>query len=280
MKVYAVSDIHTDFPTNYEYMSTLPKQEEGSVLIISGDISDQLSIIEKTLKMLKEKYTHIFYTFGNHELWIGRDDNKKYNDSIEKWNALEQLCKQLGVYTTPTRLNNKLAIVPLVGWYHPSFDEQFELMSVSEKEETYAGLAKVWGDFKYCKWNFQSIDAAQFFLNINDQRIKEFKETHKSNYPENVITFSHFVPRRELLPPREKLIRKHLPLVVGCLQLDDQLRSINSNTHIFGHTHIDYDVKIDGVRYVQNAFSAPQERVGWKKPYITEPYRPVLVYSD
>jgi len=70
----------------------------------------------------------------------------------------------------------------------------------------------------------------------------------------------------ELLPPKEKLLYATLPKVVGCKKLEEQIRTIGSRCHIYGHTHIDGDVIIDDVRYVQNAFGYPAERESeWKR---------------
>jgi Icc-related predicted phosphoesterase len=55
----------------------------------------------------------------------------------------------------------------------------------------------------------------------------------------------------QLLPRRTFLHNKTLPLVVGHDRLDEQIRRIQSRVHVFGHTHIDKDKTIDGVRYVQ-----------------------------
>jgi len=93
-----------------------------------------------------------------------------------------------------------------------------------------------------------------------------------------VITFSHFLPRTELLPPRT-FIKKSLPLVVGSLELDEQIRAIGSHTHICGHTHYDVDKTIGGIRYVQHALAHPNERKQWWKISLQE-YSPKLLYDS
>jgi hypothetical protein len=81
-----------------------------------------------------------------------------------------------------------------------------------------------------------------------------------------VISFSHFLPRRELLPAVANLKFKELPMVAGCLGLDAQIRRLKSRVHVFGHSHISCDRIIDGVRYVQNALRYPRERAGMNFP--------------
>ncbi|MEW6734641.1 MAG: hypothetical protein AB1489_25175, partial [Acidobacteriota bacterium] len=67
-------------------------------------------------------------------------------------------------------------------------------------------------------------------------------------------------PRRELLPPVEYLKFKGLPKVAGCTTLEAQIRQLSAAIHVFGHSHINCDKVIDGVRYLQNALSYPRER--------------------
>jgi hypothetical protein len=85
-------------------------------------------------------------------------------------------------------------------------------------------------------------------------------EPHLRDYDAPVVTFSHFLPRRDLLPPAKYLRFKGLPRVAGCAGLDAQLRRVGSRAHVFGHSHIDCDREIDGVRYVQNALRYPRDR--------------------
>jgi hypothetical protein len=68
------------------------------------------------------------------------------------------------------------------------------------------------------------------------------------------------LPRPELLPPKKNLRFKGLPKVAGSTSVEDQLRRLRSAVHVFGHSHINYDCVIDGVRYVQNALAYPNER--------------------
>ena len=65
----------------------------------------------------------------------------------------------------------------------------------------------------------------------------------------------------QLLPKRIFLLNKTLPLVVGDERLDEQIRRIGSQVHVFGHTHIDKDKVIDGVRYVQVHIISPLVRL-------------------
>jgi hypothetical protein len=239
MRIFVTSDLHADFKENWRLLQQLSAVSyQDDTIIVAGDIADRLEVIERTLLLLRSTFRHVFYTPGNHELWVRTEPY----DSIEKLRLVLELCNQLDVQIRPAKIND-LWIVPLFSWYHSSFD-----LETSEDVSELAG----WADFHLCRWPQGIGDLSQFFLEMNEANIKP--------YDAPVISFSHFLPRRELLPSREYLKFKSLPRVAGCVSLDDQIRKLNSVIHVFGHSHIDCDLDIEGVRYVQSALRYPRER--------------------
>jgi hypothetical protein len=61
--------------------------------------------------------------------------------------------------------------------------------------------------------------------------------------------------------------------------LDEQIRKLGSAIHVFGHSHINRDLIIEGVRYIQNALSYPRERrsAEWPAKLIWDPERPANI---
>ena len=233
MRVFATSDLHTDYKENFLWLRQLSDTAyRDDALIVAGDISDRLDVIRETLLLLRSKFRHILFTPGNHELWV-RGGNA---DSIAKFQLILQLCSELRVSTTPVRLND-LWIVPLFSWYDGLYDDP---------------EMKAWADFHLCKWPDNAQPLPDYFLRLN--------EPHLKSYDAPVITFSHFIPRADLLPPKEYLRISWLPHVSICQALDDQIRRLESRVHVCGHTHTTFDRVIDGVRYVQNAVRYPKER--------------------
>jgi Icc-related predicted phosphoesterase len=245
MRIFAVSDLHTDFAENRRRLEQISSTSYLlDVLVVAGDIADDLKIIDWTLRKLRSQFGQVFYVPGNHELWV-RDG--KY-DSVEKFRQVLHMCDEIGIYTRPGRAG-KTWIVPLFSWYESDYDIHGEA-DVSSLEG--------WADFYFCKWPVGMGSVSEYFLNLNESRIKE--------YDGSVITLSHFLPRRELLPAVERLSFKGLPLVAGAPALDHQIRALNAVTHIFGHSHIDFDQEIEGIRYVHHAFGYPREKERSKDP--------------
>jgi len=61
------------------------------------------------------------------------------------------------------------------------------------------------------------------------------------------ITFSHFLPRREL--PWDKTLKKTVK-TTGCEVIDEQARAVGSKMHVYGHSRMKYAQIHQGVRYV------------------------------
>ena len=218
-------------------------------LIVAGDIGDKIETIRDTLSLLRSKFRQVFYVPGNHELWVR---NESF-DSVEKLRRVLELCETLRVQVRPARAAG-LWVVPLFSWYDAGFDAGDE----GEDGRHAARELEAWSDFYLCKWPEGIGPLSAFFLEMNAR--------HLRSYDAPVVSFSHFVPRRELLPPREYLRFKGLPKVAGSLALDAQIRELKSVIHVFGHSHISCDKVIDGVRYVQNALCYPRERTSSSFP--------------
>jgi Icc-related predicted phosphoesterase len=244
-RIFAISDLHVDFRENQALLQQLPdKTHQHDILIAAGDISDRLDTLQSTLAWLRQKFLKVFYVPGNHEMWVHR----QAGTSVEKFFAVLALCDRLGIHTHPGKIA-EVWIVPLFSWYEPQFDGD----SNGEASSLWG-----WADFHRCKWPLATTRICAFFLQMN--------QPHLRAYDGPVISFSHFLPRRDLLPPTERLRFKGLPKVAGCAALDTQIRALPSRIHVFGHSHISCDRVIDGVRYIQNPLRYPRERTAVELP--------------
>ena len=138
-RVWAISDIHVDFPANMSWLFSLPRADTDGVayakgtLVLAGDVCHALPMLRTTLRFFKKKFQHVFYCVGNHELWLthtttttsaatstaptsavpgsegggatarGRPPqvDTDFDNSVEKFFAIVELCRSIGVHTTP-----------------------------------------------------------------------------------------------------------------------------------------------------------------------------------
>ena len=235
MRIWAISDLHADFRANRRLLERIPAGEHrGDALIVAGDVADSIPLVTDVLGELRQRFAELCFVPGNHELWVRRDPR----DSVEKFHAVLAACAGIGVRTEPARAGAAW-VVPLFSWYDAAFDVR--------GEGDIASL-EAWSDRYFCRWPVEGPSPAERFLALN--------HPHLHAYDAPVVSFSHFVPRTELLPPVRWLRFKGLPLVAGSEGIDAQLRRIGASVHVFGHTHIPDDRVIGGIRYVQNHLRA------------------------
>ena len=60
MKLYACSDIHTDYEENMAWVESMAaeqcEEKENSACIIAGDVSDKLDVLEQTFALFKKAF--------------------------------------------------------------------------------------------------------------------------------------------------------------------------------------------------------------------------------
>jgi predicted phosphodiesterase len=240
MRVFALSDIHVDYDVNARWIQGLSKSDyREDVLILAGDVTHKLSLLAWCLSALAARFKRVLFVPGNHELWVlGAADREK--TSLQKFEEVAATVEANGASMQPL-FTGSAVIAPLLGWYDYTFGKPSD------------ELKEVWMDYRACRWpeGFGPDEAAVHFtrLNLPLALPSKFK----------VITFSHFLPRLDLVP--EFVSRKHRMLdpVLGSTRLERQLRERNSSIHVYGHSHINRTTCIDGITYVNNAFGYPQE---------------------
>lgn len=239
MRVFAVSDIHVDYEVNARWIENLSITEyQNDVLILAGDVSDSLSLLERCFNTLARRFMKVLFVPGNHDLWVIRAEPSL--TSLQKLATVRTLAQNCGV-SMSTFQRNHLTIVPLMSWYDYSFG-----LPTDE-------LMQMWMDYRACRWpeGFGVEEITTHFLEMNTCERRAAHET--------IISFSHFLPRIEVMPVYIPARARALYPVLGTRRLDQQIRQLGSAIHVYGHSHVNRKVTIDGVLYVNNAFAYPQE---------------------
>ncbi len=240
MRVFAISDLHIDYEENYVWLSSLSDVDyQDDIIIIAGDLTDIPPLFTKGLEILKDKFKDVLFVPGNHDLWVIRNNG---NDSLEQFHQLKQTAEDIGVITEPYH-HGALSIVPLYGWYDFTFGEP--------KQQLKTG----WMDFTACKWpeNIDETDITNNFVSMNEPFLKTRNKF--------IISFSHFLPRIDLMPsvipPRNRLLYP----VLGSILLESQIRKLGSDIHVYGHSHVNIQKRKGNITYINNAFGYPSERL-------------------
>ena len=239
MRIFALSDIHIDYSVNRDFIEQLSAFDyQADLLILAGDVSDHPSRLAWCLQTLAQRFKHVLFVPGNHDLWVTRDGS--LGDSLAKFAQIRHLVREAGA-SMHTFHNGKVSIVPLLGWYDYSFGEPGPT------------LLEAWMDFRACRWpdGFAERDITEHFLAQNQLALP--------NRAPLVITFSHFLPRIDvmpwMIPPDKRIVYP----VLGTSLLDTQVRQIAPQLHVYGHSHVNCQVQIEGITYINNAFGYPNE---------------------
>ena len=239
MRIFALSDIHVDYEANARWVRNLSKHDyQNDVLILAGDITHKLSLLESTLSSFAACFSQVLFVPGNHDLWVVGEPNER--TSLNKFQDVQSVAESCGVSTQPF-CRHGVFIAPLLSWYDYSFG-----MPSNE-------LKQMWGDYFACRWptDVSPVEVTAHFLDLNRIEVPE--------QASRVISFSHFLPRLDLVPFYVPLKHRVLDPVLGTHLLERQLRRLNPTIHVYGHSHINRSVQIDGVRYINNAFGYPHE---------------------
>jgi predicted phosphodiesterase len=239
MRVFALSDIHIDYEVNARWIASLSTAEyQDDVLILAGDVSDTQRLLGWGLHTLAKRFKKVLFVPGNHELWVIREDREK--NSLQKFEEVCAVAESSGASMQVFR-ERDVTIIPLLAWYDYSFG--------APSEE----LRSIWLDYHACRWphGFTEKEIAAHFAAFNDKQASMAGDT--------IITYSHFLPRIDLMPGFVPGTKKLLYPVLGSEQLERQLRKLNPDIHVYGHSHVNRQVRIDGVSYINNAFGYPSE---------------------
>ncbi len=238
MRVLTISDLHIDYRENYLWLEGLSDYDyKGDLLILAGDICSDPKLIAEVFKKLKKVFKEVVYITGNHELWVSGGTAA---GSFEKLALVNRIAQDNGIMTKPYTVGS-LSIVPLYAWFDYSFG--------APTKDLFNG----WADYKNCSWpgDFSMSDVTGYFLSLNHTSLK-IKNL-------NVITFSHFMPRIDIMSP---FIADHMKFIypaLGTVLLDEQIKYLSPFIHIYGHSHVNARIKKDGILYLNNAYGYSHE---------------------
>lgn len=239
MRVFALSDIHVDYDVNARWVQSLSQSDyQDDVLILAGDVSDSIQRLALCLESFVRRFRRVFFVPGNHDLWVIRDPDVP--DSLRKFEIVRSTATACGASMVPEVLQG-VAFVPLLGWYDLTFGPLLQ------------ELAQIWMDFHACRWprGWTAHDVASHFMSMNTTQPVLRREV--------TITFSHFLPRIDVMPGFISPVHRRIYPLLGSVRLEQQLRAWTPDIHVYGHSHVNRRVALDGTLYINNAFAYPHE---------------------
>jgi predicted phosphodiesterase len=236
VRVFAISDLHLDYAENARWLVHLSESDYRSdVLILAGDLSEEHRLLAWGFESFVGRFRRVLYVPGNHELWVS--DGAKPSTSLDRFALVCRIAADSGISMTPLE-EDSVTVVPLLGWYDYSFGMPN------------ADLLSRWRDFQQCTWPAGKgpPEITDHFLALNEPVLHGRQGT--------VISFSHFLPRIDVMPAQAS---DWIYPVLGTVRLEAQVRRLGSAVHVYGHSHVNREIVLNETRYINNAFGYPGE---------------------
>lgn len=266
MKIGYVSDTHMDFfiKNNVDkvpaYIVSTLNPQGGDVLIVAGDISHYNDQIKKFLKTMTAFYNHIIFTFGNHELYlVSESQKKKYKkDSFNRIRELEDwVAEETNIYM----LNGNTVTIDgitfggLPHWYDLPTQGHLDLWNkeINDSNLIYEGKEHIKVDFGYYSEKIST---------FNTQSFRKEQEEKFSKLRDIDVLVTHICP--SIIPEQNTFHGYHDDSGSDLFYMTDDFKRVKQTGAkyvVYGHNHTETKWERDGVKFLTNSIGYPSE---WK----------------
>ena len=255
-RLFAVSDLHVNFPDNRRIVEQIRPRSDGDWLLIAGDVADRVADFAWALGVLRERFATVVWAPGNHDLWTPPRDPVQLRGE-RRYRHLVGICRSLDVLTPEdpypmwTGPGGAARIIPLFVLY----DYTFRPDGAATKQE---GLAKAYKSGAVCT------DEALLHSDPYPSREAwceariEATERRLAGLAGDVpaVFVSHFPLVRK---PTEVLRYPEFAQWCGTERTADWHVRFNATIVVYGHLHIPRTSWHDGVRFEEVSVGYPRE---------------------
>lgn len=255
MKLHAISDLHVGHPANRAALEQISPHPDDW-LILGGDIGETRAHLALVLDVLQDRFAHIIWVPGNHELWTmpGHDTLRgeaKYLDLVD-------LCRRRGVqtpedpYTLWPGEGGPHLIAPLFLLYDYTFcpDDVPPHQAVAWAQAT--GIECVDEHLLHPDPYPSRAAWCEARCRLSERRLEDAVRAHDCP----LVLINHFPLLRELavLPriPR-------FSVWCGTRRTSEWHVRFRAAAVVFGHLHIRRSIRIDGVRFEEVSLGYPRQ---------------------
>lgn len=248
-----VSDLHIEqWSPNYNNkypcgkISNHPQQfkkTNSKILVVAGDVSDDLDLTIKYLNEISEYYEKILFVDGNHEHVYA------YPQLFSREKIYTKIKNEKIIYLpkTPYRKNNTI-FIGVSGWWDYDDMDTCEL----EKNTEY---------FKYWIKHFSRKQNIDFILNVIERSTMEYiildnllKKYENDPTIHNIIIVTHSVPKKEYCFLNEK----HTSATQLNTKFNKLFKYKKISHWIFGHAHNLTNDK-QNIHFISNPRGRPED---------------------
>ncbi len=272
-RLLAISDLHITYPDNRRVLEGLRPASPRDWLIVCGDVSELSAELEWALGVLRERFSTVIWTPGNHDLWTLPDDPLQLR-GVARYEHFLAACRRLGVLTPEDPypiwdgLGGPLAVASLFLLYDYSFGA-----NIAPTKERALALAHDAGvvcsdELVLFPDPFPSREA------WCAERVRLTEARLDALDPElPTVLVNHFP-----LVRAPTMVLRHPEFAQWCgteLTADWHLR-FRARAVVYGHLHIPRTTFHDGIPFVEVSLGYPRE---WHRRTPRAPLRQILPWE-
>ncbi len=254
--LFAISDLHVSYAENRDLVDGLRPESDGDWLLVGGDVADFFGDIERTLRLLRDRFPVVVWAPGNHELWSHPRDPVRLRGE-QRYRALVRMCRDNGVLTPEdpypvwTGVDGPVVVAPLFLLY----DYSFRAPGTHTKEES---LRKAYDAGVVC--------TDEMLLHPDPYPDRESWCRDRVAYTESrlaaidralpTVLLSHWPLVRQ---PTDVLWYPEFAQWCGTERTADWHLRFRAAAAVYGHLHIPRTTHYDGVRFEEVSLGYPRE---------------------
>ena len=252
MKLYAVSDLHLNYPINSQALEALPTFSDDW-LILAGDVGNTTEHLYFALTHLTQRFAQVVWVPGNHELWTGVEGITARGEA--KYQQLVSICRNFGVLTPedPYSLwsgeGGNHIIAPLFLLYDYSFRPSHISAEQAVEWATETGII--------CRDEYL-LDPTPYLSRADWCQARcQYSEHRLQQTPPDIplVLINHY-PLRQDLVRLTKIPR--FSIWCGTQRTQDWHLRFGASVVVFGHLHLRTTDYRDGVRFEEVSLGYPQ----------------------
>ena len=258
----AVSDLHVGHRGNADVVDQIHPAHPGDWLIVAGDVAERIGHVVDALGRLADRFERVIWVPGNHELWIGRQDEGI--TSPTKYDRLVEACRAIGVdtpedeYPLWTGPGGPAWVVPMFLLY----DYSWRPVAGQTRAAALAGARerRVVASDEFLIDTAPYGDAAAWCgerLVATTTRLARLDPAHPT------VLVNHWPLLRD---PTRVLRHPDFALWCGTEQTADWHRRYRAAACVYGHLHLPRSTVHDGVCFEEVSLGYPREWTGRGRP--------------
>lgn len=252
MKLYAVSDLHLNYPINSQALEALPNFSEDW-LILAGDVGNTTEHLYFALTHLTQRFAQVIWVPGNHELWTRVEGITERGE--EKYQKLVSICRNFGVLTPedPYLLwsgeGGNHIIAPLFLLYDYSFRPSHISAEQAVEWAKETGIV--------CTDEYFLDPAPYLSRSAWCQARCQYSEHRLQQTPKDIplVLINHYPLRKDLVR-LTKIPR--FSIWCGTQRTQDWHLRFGASVVVFGHLHVRTTDYRDNVRFEEVSLGYPQ----------------------